>query len=160
MGVLLRLTKQTIWSGEPPDAGRREGAVLTFRRREEDTDGISVFEVADDAERELVVAAIACERANEKPVDLLEVPREILERYGRIDPTEGTTFVPAANALHRSLNWDAETLERLADELFESRAAARRYKVPEVRAAVRKLEVDALLGEEAKAFVRELKAKA
>jgi len=70
MGVLLRLTKQTIWSGDAPDAARREGAVLTFRRREEDTDGISVFEVADDAERELVVAAIACGRVNEKPVDL------------------------------------------------------------------------------------------
>jgi hypothetical protein len=74
------VTKQTIWSGATPDGARREGAVLTFRRRPEDTDGISVFEVADDADREIVVAAIACGRANEKPVDLVEVPRAAVLR--------------------------------------------------------------------------------
>jgi len=161
MGVLLRLTKQTVWSGAPADAARRDEAVKTFQRREEDTDGLSVYEIENDAERELVIAAVACDRLNEKkPIDLLEVPRELVERYGAIEVTEGTTHVPAANKLHRSLDWDAATLEHLAESLFEAQATARRYRAADIRAAVRKLDVEAVVGEEVKAFVRDLKAKA
>lgn len=78
--------------------------------------------MTNDEEGELVVAAIACSRASDTPVDVLEIPREVLEQYGVISSTEGTTPVPAANRLHRSLDWDAATLERLATDLFGERA--------------------------------------
>ncbi len=159
MPVLLRLTKQTVWSGEAPDAARREGALETFRRRDEDTDGVSVFEVKDERERELVIAAIACMRNNDRPVDVIEVSREVLETYGKVAPSDGTTPIPAVNRMHRSLDWDGWTLERLAADLFEARLAARRFKVPEVRTAVRALDPDDVEGEDAKEFVRRQRAK-
>ena len=112
-----------------------------------------------DEERELVVAAIACLRASDDPVDLLEVPREVVERYGPITSTSGTTPLPAANELHRSLDWDAETLERLASDLFDASAAATRTKPADVRAAVRKLDPNAVEGDRARAFVEAQRAK-
>lgn len=153
MTVLVRQTKKSIWSGGPPDEERRQKAIDSFRRREADTDGLSVFEVSGDEERELVIAAIACSRTNDDPVDLLEVPRDVLERYGSITPTTGTTPVRSANELHRSLDWDSATLERLANDLFDESVAAKRTKPADVRAAVRKLSLDAVDGERACAFV-------
>lgn len=84
MGILLRQTKKSIWSGEPPDEQRRPGALEAFRRHAEDTDGVSVFEIANARERELVIAAIACSRTSDDPIDFLEVSRDMLEQYGPI----------------------------------------------------------------------------
>ena len=159
MGVLLRQTRKSTWSGDPPDEQRRQLALETFRRTEEDTDGLSVFEVVDARERELVIAAIACARASDAPIDFLEVSREFLEQYGTIAPTPGTTPLPAANALHRSLNWDRETLERLAMDLFERQQAAVRTKSADVRAAVSKLGPDDVEGERARTFVMRQREK-
>lgn len=92
-------------------------------------------------------------------MDAIELSREFLETYGAIAITDGATPLPVVNRMHRSLDWDASTLERLAAELFDARTAARRFKVPEVRAAVLALEPDDVEGEPAKNFVRAQRSK-
>lgn len=160
MSVFLRLAKSSVWTGAPADDARREQARASFRRRAEDTDGLSVFEVSNDSERDTVVAAIACGRKNTDPVDLLEVPPETLAEYGVTVATDGGTPLAAANALHRSLDWTDEKLEQLADRLLQDGAKARRYKPAEVRAKVRALDPSSVEGERAKEFVRGERAKA
>ncbi|MEO8917262.1 MAG: hypothetical protein ABI488_07540 [Polyangiaceae bacterium] len=139
----------------------RESAALEFTRAEQDTDGLSLFEVVTDEDRLVVVAAIACERGNSGRVDLIEVERDIVEGYGPVDqtPEKGTTPVPAANRLHRSLDWDPEALRRMADALFEAETEPRAFAPAAVRSAVRSLDATAVIGESAQAFVREEQAK-
>ncbi|SRR6266545_1159364 len=99
MSFLLRRTRRAVWIG----AGRdREAAIREFERRDEDTDGLSVFEVEDEGERLTIVAAIACERENCDRVDLIEMERAFVEQYGQVKPTpeKGTTPVPEANQKH------------------------------------------------------------
>jgi hypothetical protein len=140
MTLLLRRAKKSLWTGDTSDPKKRAGAIESFERRAEDTDGVSVFEVTTEAEKCLVVAAIACDRGKDDPVDLLEIPRELAEEYGPIVPTEGTTAVPAANGLHRSLDWSAERLRTFAERLFDAGLAAKRHSSPAVREAVAKLD--------------------
>lgn len=159
MAILLRQNEEGDMGGRATDDGRREDAIDTFRRRDVDTDGLSVFEVSTDEERDLVVAAIACSRASDNPVDLLEIPRAVIESYGAIAVTPGNTPVSAANRLHRSLDWDAAMLQRLAIDLFNAGAQATRVKSADVRSAVRRLAADAVEGERAKTFVDVQRAK-
>src|SRR5262245_46028792 len=104
MSYLLRRTRRGVWFG---DRRSRDAAVQEFARRVEDADGLSVFEVENDKERALVVAAIACERQNCDRVDFIEVERSVVEQYGIVarTPEKGTTPLPAANQLHCSLDW-------------------------------------------------------
>jgi hypothetical protein len=152
MGFLLRRTRKAVWVGDGRD---REAAVREFERSETDTDGLSLFEVETEEQRTMVVAAVACERRNTSRVDLMEVAREELEAYGPVVPTpdKGTTAVPAANALHCSLDWDAATLRRLAESLFDQRRAPREYGAQAVRAAVQSVDPNTLVEDEARAFV-------
>lgn len=126
-----------------------------------DTDGLSVFEVETEEQRGTVVAAIACDRQNMSRVDLMEVSREQVESYGPIErtPAQGNTALPAANELHRSLDWDAPTLRRFAEDLFDGRREPREYAPAVVRALVRNLDPATLVGEDAQAFVRRELAK-
>lgn len=158
MGFLLRRTRKAVWVGDGRD---REAAVREFERSETDTDGLSLFEVETDERRTTVVAAVACERQKTSRVDLMEVTREEVEAYGPVvrTPDKGTTAVPAANALHCSLDWDGATLRRLAESLFDQERAPREYGAQAVRAVVRTLDVDAVVGEEERAFVRAQKEK-
>jgi hypothetical protein len=159
MSYLLRRTRRGAWVG---DKRSRDEAVREFERTDADTDGLSVFEVENDEQRAAVVAAIACERQNTNRVDLLEVERDVIERYGVVQntPDKGTTPVPAANALHCSLDWDVETLRRFAEDLFAEGRAPREHSAAAVRAAVRRLDPNGVLGDEAQAFVRAERAKA
>ena len=159
MSYLLRRTRRAVWVG---GTRSRDAAVREFERTDADTDGLSVFEVENDEQRAAVVAAIACERQNTNRVDLLEVERDVIERYGVVQntPDKGTTPVPAANALHCSLDWDVETLRRFAEDLFAEGRAPREHSAAAVRAAVRRLDPNGVLGDEAQAFVRAERAKA
>lgn len=67
---------------------------------------------------------------------------------------QGATPVLGANQLHRSLDWDAATLDRLATDLFEARTEAKLIKPAAVREVVRKLNPAVVEGERAKGFVR------
>ena len=136
-----------------PDDDQRARAVKTFERRDVDTDGVSVFEVEDERDRSLVVAAIACARVDDKPVDFIEVSRDVIEEYGPITRTPGTLPVPAANVLHRCLDWDAETLRRLAEDLCEAKVVGRRVASKEVRALVATLDPSEVTVEESVAFI-------
>lgn len=159
MSYLLRRTRKAVWSG---DTRSREAAANEFARTDQDTDGLSVFEVGTDDERALVVAAVACERENVGRVDLMELERGELERYGAIakTPEKGTTPVPGANQLHCSLDWDADTLRRLAEDLYDEGRAPREYGPTAIRDALRSLDPDLVLGPEKQSFVRAQQAKA
>ena len=159
MSYLLRRTRKAAWVGATRD---RDDAVREFARSEADTDGLSVFEVESDEQREAVVAAIACERQNTGRIDIIEVAREEVERFGRVDrtPDKGTTSVPAANRLHCSLDWDAATLRRFAGQLFDENLSVREYAPPAVRTILRGIDLDAVVGDDALAFVEQEKARA
>lgn len=152
MGFLLRRTRKAVWVGDGRD---REAAAREFERSETDTDGLSLFEVETEEQRITVVVAIACERQNTSRVDLMEVTREEVEAYGPVvrSPDKGTTAVPAANALHCSLDWDGATLRRLAESLFDQERSPREYVAQAVRAAVQSVDPNTLVEDEARAFV-------
>lgn len=158
MGYLLRRTRKAVWVGDGRD---REAAAREFERSDADVDGLSVFEVETEEQRATVAAAIACERQDTRRVDLLEVPREEAEAFGpvQLTPDKGTTPVPAANALHCSLDWEATTLRRFAEYLFDGGRVPREYARTAVRAAVQALNPDNVLGDEAQAFARAEKAR-
>lgn len=165
MTILLRRASLAPWLEAATDPGRRADVIASFERAPQDVDGLSVFEVADPAQLALVVAGIACSRAKDNTVDLLEIPRSLAEEFGPIadTPTYGDTPVPSANALHRSLNWDNATLRRFAEALLEGGLHPKRHTRADVRAAVATLEPerDLLPGaNDAKAFVESMRKKA
>lgn len=133
---------------------------MTFQRRLQDTDGISVFQVTNDTDRNNVVAAIACQRGNTNPVDFIEIPEQMLAEYGVATPTDGCTPLVAANALHRSLDWSNDKLEQLADRLLDEGVPPRRYSRLDVRAAIRALDLNSVEGERPREFVRVEQEKA
>jgi hypothetical protein len=158
MSFLLRRTRKAAWVGE---ARRREDAVGEFARSEQDTDGLSVFEVDNAEQRAMVVAAFACERLKTDRIDFIEVERATLERYGEVakTPERGTMAVATVNALHCSLDWDPSRLRRLAEDLFDQGHAPAEVRRDEVRAALRLIDAEAVVGDEARAFVRAEQAR-
>jgi hypothetical protein len=158
MSYLLRRTRRAVWVGEDRS---REAAAQELSRTDQDTDGISLFEVTNDEERLTIVAAIACARENCDRVDVIEVERDAVERYGRVDrtPDKGMTPVPEANRFHCSLDWDAAALLQLAEGLFDAGTAPREFDRTEVRWAVRSLDPGKVVGESAQAFVRAEQAR-
>lgn len=159
MSYLLRRTRPSVWVGE---ARNRVAAAQEFERTAQDTDGLSLFEAAEEQDCLIIVAAIACDRQNCEKVDVLKLKRAAVEAYGRVDstPDKGTTSVPAANQLHRSLDWEPAALREMAEAFFDAEEQPHRYARAAVRAAVQALDATTVLGEEAQAFVRAEKAKA
>jgi hypothetical protein len=152
LAILLRRTRYAVWSGPDRNLGSALGELA---RSDVDTDGLSVFEVSTDDDRRVVIAAMACIRGNCNRVDVIEIPREIAEKFGVVarTPEAGTTPVTAANALHCSLDWAPEQLRALATWLFENEVAAVKYPPSAVRAAVSALSAADVEGEMAKALV-------
>jgi len=158
MSFLVRRTRKAVWVGATRD---RAEAVTEFARDDVDSDGLSVFEVTNDAERDAVVAAIACQRTNTGRVDLIEVEREVIERFGEIDdtPDKGTTPLADANRLHRSLDWSDAALQHLAEHLFDSETEPREFAPARVKEIIRRITPEDVIGDEAQAFVRSEQAK-
>ncbi len=154
MSFLIRRTRRTAWTGETRNL---DEAIREFTRSSTDTDGLSVFEVKSDDDRELVVAAIACERENTGAVDWIEIDRAALEEFGAVShtPDHGQTVIAAVNKLHHSLDWDEATFRALATKLFEECVEPKRYAPSEVKKLVKKLPVDNV-AESARAFVAEV----
>ena len=111
MSFLIRRTRRTAWTG---DTRNLDEAIREFSRSSTDIDGLSVFEVKSDDDRELVVVAIACERENTGAVDWIEIERATLEEFGDVSdtPDHGQTAIAAVNKLHHSLDWDEPSFER------------------------------------------------
>jgi hypothetical protein len=158
MSFLLRRTRKSVWVG---DARNREEAAQEFQRSEQDTDGLSIYEVENDEERRSVAAGVACQRGNCSRIDFIEISREVVERYGTISstPKNGTTPVPKANAMHCSLDWDNATLRRMAEYIFDQKIELRVFAPQDVRAALGLLDATAVVGELAQAFVQAEQAK-
>lgn len=137
MAYLLRMIKRRApWSTETPAASRRPDALADFRRREQDTDGLSVWRYDSEHEKQLVLAEIACRRERVEHVDYLEVPEEVVAKLGVVTPSPAQTLLPSASALHHSLDWSNEQLELLVDVLFGLSVASRRATTQDVRAAL------------------------
>lgn len=137
MSFLLRRATYAAWQGvRPASDDQRNAAHADFTLSEADTDGLSLFEVEDDMERRLVVAAIACGRKNTGNIDLLEITDAEIKAFGEASRTPGTSPVARANELHRSLAWEQPTLLALADRLLVRGCQAIRYKKADVKAAV------------------------
>jgi hypothetical protein len=139
----LRRVAFASWQGQSPvndeqrAAGRRD-----FVLSDADTDGLSVFEVQEDVERRLIVAAIACRRRNLANVDLLEIADAEIRTLGEVVQTPGDYPVARANRLHRSLPWEQSTLNALADRLLDAPRRAARYRRADVKAAVTSLTME------------------
>jgi hypothetical protein len=137
---LIRQARRSIWTGEEVvQESRRIDARATFARRPVDTDGVSMFAIDHDEQVELVVAAYACSKMDCDKIDLLRIEDDEIVAFGEVCRVGGTTPVPAANALHRVLDWTDEALARLVDLLLEKRRKSTRYPANRVRAAVLRL---------------------
>src|SRR5437764_326624 len=109
MSLILRfIDKRTAWTG---DGRSSERAATDFRRDAQDVDGLSVFEVEDDAQRSVVVANRAISRGGLDVSDFIEVSRDLVEAIGPIVATPLGVMVEAAAPLHRSLDWPQEKLD-------------------------------------------------
>lgn len=164
MTYLVRRTNRNAWSGAATVTNeQRAGARTTFLRKDEDTDGVSVFEVSDETNERVVVAAIALSRRppNESAIDLLPVELEEAAQFGPVNPTPelGRTPVACANRLHRSLDWSQDRLNALADLLLEHRRTAIHHGRADVRAAVSKLDPGEMAREDAREFVSKLRGR-
>jgi hypothetical protein len=138
---LVRRVTFARWQA-PVTEQDREAARGDFALAEADTDGLSVFEVEAEADRRLVVAAIACARRSLNNVDLLDIADVEVRAFGGVVATPGGTPIARANDLHRSLPWDQSTLNALADFLLGLGRRASRCRKPEVKAAVTALEIE------------------
>jgi hypothetical protein len=131
------------WQGHLPAtdedraAGRRD-----FVLGEADTDGLSLFEVDEEADRRLVLAAVACGRRNLSTVDLLEITDPEIRAFGTAVATPGGYPVARANRLHRSLPWEQAMLNALADHLQDLGRRAVCHARTQVKAAVAELAID------------------
>lgn len=157
MGVIVRRVRdRRVW--RHADGSADEAAALgDFELGEDDADGLSVYEVTSDAQRRAVLAAMAEARGNTGPIDLIEVDRQVVERFGVLTPTSAGSPVLGANTLHRSLHWSQSRLHDLARALFEGQVAVVRYNAGEVKRAVRELR-DEEVAPEGLGFVRRYRA--
>lgn len=128
MSFFLRKVRGTAWDGETlVDDTWRAQAHKDFTLRV-DEESWSLFEANTSEERLLVAAAFTLRSREKRPVDLLEIPEEVLAQYGSIDRDgQGDTPLPAANKLHVSLHTDNGRLAQLADALRARGAKATRY---------------------------------
>jgi hypothetical protein len=137
MSYLLRQARRAAWSGEEHvENERRAHARASFGRREEDSDGVSIFASSEESHPTLVVAAIACGKRETGKMDLLRVEEEEIALFGQVTPILGVTPVKPANRLHRVLDWNDEQLSGLVDCLLARKRRSTRYPDAEVRNAV------------------------
>ncbi|MBI2390493.1 MAG: hypothetical protein HYV09_12965 [Deltaproteobacteria bacterium] len=151
MSLILRfVAKRGAWSGKERSLDR---ARKDFVRRPVDSDGLSVFEVTCDEDRQLVLAARACQNASDAALDYLEVDRELVAAIGPLLPSVGGTPVAAANGLHRSLDWSQSQLDELAARVFAADVSALRVTSADLRRAIAALDPAGITDEDVRAFV-------
>jgi len=133
MRFLVRLATKSAWPGGEPN---RDRAIADFQLREGES-GLSLWECENDADCDLALAAIACDRIDRggklDKLDFMSVPRETVERFGQIKYTPGETALEAANRLHRELEWSADALRQLAQALFDQHYSVTRKTKGDVR---------------------------
>lgn len=159
----FRRAKRPSWTGSwPVTDEQREKARADFRRTHADTDGLSLYAVADLDAVGLVVAAIACDRGSEKDyIDALLVPENEIALFGSPTHTPQCGLMPIerVNLLHYSLAWDHEDLEKLADHLIALHLEAVRFQAATVRNVLRALDPTDIAEGPARAFVEAFRAK-
>jgi len=125
----LRKDKLTTFDGGTTvdDAWRAQAkGAFTLRPGEE---SLSVFEAEDDHACDLVAAALALANQQERPVDILKISREELERFGTVERDgQGDTPIAAVNACHASLHTTQEQLTALAEHLRQQGRKVERRK--------------------------------
>ncbi len=151
MSIIIRIVvKRTAWVGEDRDLER---ARADFQLAADDADGLSVFELATDDDRRVVIANQAISRRSSGAMDLLEVPREVVARLGPIVPTRVGAVLVAADELHRSLPWEQSQLDALAELAFTSNAPVVRWAPAAVKAAVSVVDPQSIDDPQRRAFV-------
>lgn len=130
-----------------------------FKLREGET-GLSVFEVATDEEKGLLLAAWACRKTSDEAVDYIEVERSLVERRGSIvRDGEGDTPVPAANALHCTLPWSQSELDALVVDLFAAGVSVTRCARPALRSLIASLDPGRMPNDGLREFVEGQRAR-
>lgn len=145
MRFLVRLATKSAWPGGEPS---RERAIADFQLRDGER-GLSVWEYTDEAELNLALAAMACERIEHggkiDKLDFITISSERVERIGIVTQTPGETPLPRANnELHRELQWTSDALERLATGLFDEQHSVTRMSKSHVRKLLVDLDEDAV----------------
>jgi hypothetical protein len=142
MSYLLRQARRSAWNGdEQVGDDRRAEAHASFGRRDEDSDGVSIFAISAENHPTLVVAALACGKRETGKIDLLQVEEDEIALFGQATTILGNTPVRTANQLHRVLDWDSQQLARLVDCLLAKRRRSTRYSDAAVRRAVMGLDL-------------------
>lgn len=158
MPYLLRQARKSIWTGEEVVLeDRRHAAIGSFARREEDTDGVSIYAIDADGDELLIVAALACQKMEKGKMDLLRLEDAELAQFGSVVAAVGTTPIARANQLHRTLDWPPETLVRLVEHLLASRRASTRFPPRQVLEALLALDAAEVEGGPHRDWVLELK---
>jgi len=145
MSFLVRLATKSAWPGGEPD---RERALADFQLREGEN-GLSLWEYASDTERDLALAAMACERIDRggkiDKLDFMTIRRETVERFGIVKQTPGETPLQTANdKLHRELQWSPSALRQLAETLFDEQHSVTRKAKGDVRQLLLGLDLNAV----------------
>lgn len=151
MALIVRMARRGAWASGAPGVEHRKD----FERRKVDEDGLSVYEVSVEQGTELreVVAGIACARGKLEHVDVLFLPSKFVTSFGGLTTTPGDTPVPAANELHRSLDWDEPDLHKLADAAKAAGYEVCRIPRAAVVAAVAATDARLVVGAAAQALV-------
>lgn len=145
MRFLVRLATKSAWPGGDPSLDR---ALADFQLREGER-GLSLWEYSSDAELNLALAAMACERLERggkiDKLDFITVSRETVNQFGSVTQTPGDTPLPQANnELHRELQWSPDKLCELAEAMFNQQHVVTRVPKSAVRKLLVELEPDAV----------------
>lgn len=145
MRFLVRLATKSAWPGGDPD---RDRALADFQLREGES-GLSLWEYATEAELNLALAAMACERLERggkiDKLDFITVSQETVNQFGSVTQTPGDTPLPQANnELHRELQWSPDKLRQLAEAMFNQQHTVTRIPKSAVRKLLVELEPDAV----------------
>jgi hypothetical protein len=101
--------------------------------------GLSLFEYKSAAERDLILASVACIRRSDDPIDFLAIAEEVVALFGAVVSTTGETPLPLVNGWHRELQWRSPELDRLATKLLELGKTGERVRRPALRALLMNL---------------------
>ena len=139
MRYFVRNVRAARWPGTTPVTDEMQNeARQDFRLRDKDKhDGLSICEVDSDrdADHHLFVAATAADRTklDDDYVGVLVISDDDLKDLGGVIDSNSESCVVDVREKHRALNWDQETLHRLADRLLARGRTARRFSKAEVR---------------------------
>lgn len=163
MKYFLRKVNRRGWNGATTSEAQWRKHGLPDFTVEESEYGWSLFGAQTNTDKLLVVAAVALSRRSPQGVDILEIPKELLEAHGTLDHDgKGDTPLEEANKLHVSLVTDNARLEQLATHLHQQKFTAVRYDwatkiLPEIRAR-RECPCVGTKADQAEAFRREVLA--